>query len=177
MKRELVILGAGAHASVIIDMVEQVGKDVIVGLLDDRKTGRYEGYAILGTMACLPELIHLHTEYFIVAIGDNEIRQHLFQTALHWRLIPMTVIHPSASISPKAEIGVGTVIMPHVVVNAHARIGKNVILNTGCTVDHHCLVGDHAHIAPGANLAGNVNVHNGALVKIGSAIPPNTVMR
>ena len=176
MTRELVVIGAGSHASVVIDIIEQVGKDRIVGLLDDTKTGEYDGYKILGTTAILQELVHLHTEYFIVAIGDNETRRTLYQKALHWRLIPLTIIHPSAQISPKAIIGEGTVMMPNVVVNAHAEIGDNIILNTGCTVDHHCVVHNHAHLAPGVHLAGNVSVAQGALVGIGKSVRPNSMI-
>lgn len=172
MKRDIVVIGAGSHASVVIDLIEQSGRDRIVGLLDDTKTGFFDGHKIIGTTAILQELRHLHTEYFIVAVGNNKTRKDLYQKAIHWRLIPITVIHPSASISPKAIIGAGSVVMPHVVVNAHTEIGCNVILNTGCTVDHHNLIHDHVHLAPGVHLAGHVIVKADSLVPIGTAVPP-----
>ena len=176
MTTELVIIGAGSHASVIVDMLEQQDMVALVGFLDDYKQDDHDGYGIMGTTECLPELIHLHVSHFIVAVGHNTVRRHLFEQAVKAGLIPYTLIHPSAQISPKARIGEGTVIMANVAVNAYAFIGDNVILNTGCTVDHHCVVGDHAHICPGCHLAGNVWVKDGAVVGIGSAVKPNGIV-
>ena len=177
MKRKVVVIGAGSHAAVVIDLIEQIGRDTIIGIVDDSPIAEtYEGYGLLGDHTVLPELKHLHVEYFIVAIGDNTVRQALFEEAVRCGLIPMTIIHPSAQISPKATIGGGTGIMANVAVNAYVHVGENVILNTGCTVDHHCVIGDHAHVAPGVHLAGAVWVKNGVLVGIGRAIPPNRVV-
>ena len=177
MTRELVILGAGSHASVIIDMIELTGGYTIVGLLDDYKDDQeHDGYGIMGTHDCLPELKHLHIEYFVCAVGENHTRKLLFESAIKHGLIPATIIHPSAQISPKAKIGDGTVIMANAVVNAYAFVGDNCIINTAATVDHHCVVSDHSHICPGVHLAGNVWVKSGAVVGIGTHVKPNGIV-
>ena len=177
--REIVILGAGSHASVIIDIIELIGSDAIVGLLDDAKypiVEEHDGYQIMGRHDCLSELSHLHIQYFMVAIGDNAIRQSLFERAILAGLRPMTVIHPSAQVSPKAKIGDGTVLMAQAVINAYAFVGDNCIINTAATVDHHCVVSDHCHLAPGVHLAGNVWVKSSALVRVGQSVGPNSIV-
>lgn len=176
MTPELVIIGAGSHASVLVDMIEQRDDVLLVGFVDDYKEDDHDGYGIMGKTECLSELVHLHIFYFLVAIGNNRVRRHLYEQAVKAGLVPYTLIHPSAQISPKARIGDGTVIMANVAVNAYAFVGDNAILNTGCTVDHHCVVGDHAHIAPGVHLAGNVWVKDTALAGIGSAVKPNGIV-
>ena len=43
-----------------------------------------------------------------------------------------TLVHPSAVVSPTAEIGAGCVIFPLVVVGARSALGEGTVLNRGC---------------------------------------------
>lgn len=95
---------------------------------------------------------------FILAIGDNNIRQKIADIIDSKSKKCETIIHQSASISRSVQIGSGTFIARNVAINAFAIIGKNVILNTACVIDHECHIADTVHIAPGAVLAGNVKV-------------------
>jgi FlaA1/EpsC-like NDP-sugar epimerase len=76
-KAKLIVFGAGGHAKVVIDIIEQQGEYEIAGLLDDdpRHKGKYFfGYAVLGTRAELPGLISTQLRHAIVTIGDNASR-------------------------------------------------------------------------------------------------------
>lgn len=62
--------------------------------------------------------------------------------------VEMPVIHPSAVVSPHAEIGAGAFIGPYSVVGDEARIGENVRLESHCVVDGRTSIGDGTHVFP-----------------------------
>ena len=172
-KEKLLIFGAGGHAKVVIDVIEQQGRYEIAGLLDDdaqSKGSRFFGYAVLGTRANLAALHSDELRLAIVAIGDNAQRAAvadlLAQQGWHFA----TAIHPNASIGRGAQIGPGSVIMAGSVVNADAHLGFHTILNTGATVDHDCRIERGAHIAPGCHLCGGVRVGQNSLLGAGTTV-------
>jgi sugar O-acyltransferase (sialic acid O-acetyltransferase NeuD family) len=95
---------------------------------------------------------------YIIGIGDNDLREKIYNLLIQKDKKTITLINPSSSISNHSEIGNGVFINRNVSINAFASIGNNVILNTGCIIEHECNIADHVHIAPGAVLAGNVIV-------------------
>ena len=174
-KEKLVVFGAGGHAKVVIDIIEQQGNYEIAGLLDDdpRHQGkRFFGYPVLGTRADLPALFSAQLRHAIVTIGDNASRAavaaHLDQHG--WRLA--SAVHPRATIGRGVNIGPGSIVMAGCVVNADATLGSQVIVNTGATVDHDCRIEDAVHIAPGCHLCGGVSVGQGSLLGAGSTVTP-----
>ena len=174
-KEKLVVFGAGGHAKVVIDIIEQQGTYEVAGLLDDdpkHKDKRFFGYPVLGTRAQLPALLSAQLRHAIVTIGDNASRTavaaHLDQ--LGWRFA--SAVHPRASIGRGVEIGPGSVVMAGCVVNADTHLGRQVIVNTGATVDHDCRVEDAVHIAPGCHVCGGVSVGEGSLLGAGSTVTP-----
>jgi sugar O-acyltransferase (sialic acid O-acetyltransferase NeuD family) len=174
-KKKLVVFGAGGHAKVVIDIIEQQGDYEIAGLLDDdlkHRGRRFFGYPVLGTRAQLPALISEQLRHAIVTIGDNASRAavaaHLHQ--LGWRFA--SAVHPRASIGRGVEIGAGSVVMAGCAVNADAHLGRQVIVNTGATVDHDCRIEDAVHIAPGCHVCGGVSVGEGSLLGAGSTVTP-----
>ena len=109
---------------------------------------------------------------FVVAIGDNRIRERCFQQGIEQGLKAATLIHPSAIVSGSVRVGGGTVVMPRVVINADTIIGDNCILNTGAIVEHDCRIGNHVHLAPGVTLGGNVTVEAHSFLGIGTIVLP-----
>ena len=174
-KEKLVVFGAGGHAKVVIDIIEQQGNYEITGLLDDdlkHRGRRFFGYPVLGTRADLPALLSAQLRHAIVAIGDNADRAAVAAQLdqLGWRFA--NAVHPRASIGRGVNIGPGSVVMAGCVVNADAYLGAQVIVNTGATVDHDCRIEDNVHIAPGCHLCGNVGVGQGSLLGAGSTVTP-----
>lgn len=175
VKEKLVVFGAGGHAKVVIDIIEQQGNYEIAGLLDDdpRHQGvRFFGYPVLGTRSYLPALLSAQLRHAIVTIGDNASRAavaaHLEQHG--WRFA--SAVHPRASIGRGVKIGPGSVVMAGCVVNADTSLGSHVIVNTGATVDHDCRIESAVHIAPGCHLCGGVGVGEGSLLGAGSNVTP-----
>jgi sugar O-acyltransferase (sialic acid O-acetyltransferase NeuD family) len=99
-----------------------------------------------------------HGYGFILGIGDNKTREKIATGILGRKELLTTVIHPSASIALKTEIGRGVFVARNVSVSPLAAVGDFSILNTGSIIEHENKIGRAVHIAPGAVLAGNVEV-------------------
>jgi sugar O-acyltransferase (sialic acid O-acetyltransferase NeuD family) len=163
------LIGAGGHGKVVLEALSLSGCEVKVLDADSSLTGKEILGHVIGreekVLASLEEPAH-----FFVGVGDGSSRRRVVERweARGHRLV--RVIHPTAVVSPSAEIGLGVVVMAGAVIQAGAAIGKGAIVNTGATVDHDCRIGAFSHIAPGAHLAGNVEVGEAAWVGIGTAV-------
>jgi sugar O-acyltransferase (sialic acid O-acetyltransferase NeuD family) len=168
--KQLVIIGAGGHGSVIADIARLNGYEFIL-FLDDVCTERADGYPVVGKISDLTR--YTADADFFIAIGGNATRRRLTDRLTESRARIATLIHPAAVIGEHVAVGAGTVIMAGAVVNPGAVIGDGVILNTCSSVDHDCRVGDFVHIAVGAHLCGTVTVGDGAFICAGSTVINN----
>jgi UDP-3-O-[3-hydroxymyristoyl] glucosamine N-acyltransferase len=87
--------------------------------------------------------------YFVVAIGNNRARLDIHNTCKELGLVALNVIHPSAVISPSANIGYGVQILEMAVVSCKA------IVDEACIVNVHSLVGHHSKMYPGSSISAN----------------------
>lgn len=168
-----ILVGAGGHARVILDILLKEKKKVL-GFIDDNKVGTYEDFPIVGTTADTETILGENSSLkFIICVGDNQIRERIANTLNNYNVEYGNAIHPSAEIGSGVKLGFGTVVMANVVVNHSAHVGNHAIVNTAATVDHDCEIGDFVHISPGAHLAGSVMIRKGCHIGIGSSIIQN----
>lgn len=170
---EVVVIGAGGHGRVVLDILLSSGQHRVVGILDADPgligTQLY-GIEVLGPVNLLSKLRQQRVRGAVVAIGDNRVRRKYRAEIDAAGLDAINAIHPSSVISPRAILGRNVVVCAGAVVCTDATIGDSVIINTGACVDHECLVGEGAHIAPGAVLAGRVQIGPDAFIGLGSKI-------
>lgn len=168
----IIILGNGGHSKVIQDMIYSLKDYKIIAILDDKyKYIEEEKGIVYGPLLYLSKIITTETRV-VVAIGDNTIRKLLTQKLLVRADQYLSIIHPSAIISPTATIGNGTVVMPGVYINAGSTIGNHCIINTGSIVEHDSNIGSFSHISPNATLTGNVSIGEGVHVGASATIIP-----
>lgn len=166
----IVVIGGGGHAKVIISIIKKMSDFRIIGYTDPDNRGNILDVEYLGSDDLLQQVIRDHSPAVaVIGVGmlknsDARKRKKLFDLAnsIGFKLSP--VISPDAIINEDVIIGDGTVAMDGVVVNSGAVIGSGVILNTKCSVDHDCKIGSFTHIAPGATLSGGVIVGENVLV-------------
>lgn len=176
MSVDLIVLGGGGHAAVVIDALLASDSAYALGLTDsDRRLmgGNVLGVPVLGTDEDLPALIEAGARYFTVGLGgmrDTQPRRRLFERGVALGLIPVTVIHPSAIVSAHASIRPGCQVLAGAIVNPRAVVGENTIVNTGAIVEHDCRIGSHAHVSVGAKLAGRVAIGEAAHIGIGAVV-------
>ena len=169
-------LGAGGHAKVVIEALQACGNYELVGLLDpteDLHGQEILGVPVLGDDSLLTTMVDRGIECFFVGLGstgDVSSRRRLFELGIRSGLRPVSVIHPLATVSPSACIGDGNTIMVGAIVNAGVVTGRNVLINTGAIVEHDCNLDDDVHVATGACLAGGVHAEAGSHIGIGAVV-------
>jgi sugar O-acyltransferase (sialic acid O-acetyltransferase NeuD family) len=168
------VIGAGGHAKVVLDILRSVTPPVECALLDS-DTSRWGtdmmGVPILGGDDLVSELAQQGVRRFTVAMAGNiRLRARIFDRVRELGLEPYDVIHPAAVRSAWATLGSGIQMFAGSIVNPGALIGVNVILNTGIIVEHDCRLGDHVHIAVGARLCGGVQIGSQAFIGAGSVV-------
>ncbi len=166
-----VIVGAGGHGRVVLDILMRGPTYQPIGFLDSNpalRGRRVDGVPVLGQM--LPQLRTLGVAGAVVAIGDNGVRRAFADEIQAMGFDLINAIHPSANLATNVRLGRNVVVAAGALVCAHCQIGDSVILNTGCIVDHESMIGTAVHICPGARLAGRVMVEAGAFVGIGATI-------
>lgn len=167
----LLIIGAGGHGKVVADAALDTGRwDEIVFLDDAWPDKQVNGrWAVQGKVEQMLEWKGRCVQA-VVALGNNQLRMQLQSRLILAGFEMATVVHPSASISRYARLGVGCVVFANAVVNVDAEVGDAAIINTAATVDHDCHLGNGVHIAPGANLGGGVTVGDYSWIGIGAAV-------
>ena len=172
----LLILGAGGHGKVVAETALASGVVSSVSFLDDRCTSLNAWLPVLGWPVIGPLGLSLQAETAaqfdaaVVAIGHAATRLHWIQQLQNAGYHLPVLVHPTAWVSPSAQLGPASVVSAHAAVQAEASIGTGAILNTGCSVDHDAQLADGVHICPGARLAGEVNVGARSWIGIGASV-------
>ena len=113
---EIYLYGCGGHAKVILDIFYQQGRSV-KALVDDNPPStinQIHGVPIYQTSEVLPT-ISTKTSKWIIAIGNNHIRQKIALKLENRGYSFTSAIHPSARIALGVEILPGTVVMANTV--------------------------------------------------------------
>lgn len=172
----VVIIGAGGHGRVVLDIVRATGRYTPAGFIDAdaaRAGSTFAGLPVFGPIHLLPRLLkQQNVTHAIVAIGDNRARARYAELVRANGMELASAIHPSAVVSPNAVLGRNICVCPNAVIQTDARIGDSAIINTAAVVEHECVLGEAVHVAPGALLAGRVEVGDGAFLGLGARVIP-----
>lgn len=162
MPSDVIVLGTGGHARVVIDALRRAGHAVAGVCAPDLVKGQ-TGPLGAPTLGNDDALAHFERATHLLAngigsTGAPELRQRVFETktAQGWSFV--VLVHPAATIGADCTLGEGAQIMAGAILQCCVRIGRNTIINTSASIDHNCTIGEHVHIAPGAVLSGNVTI-------------------
>jgi UDP-perosamine 4-acetyltransferase len=169
---DVVIVGAGGHGRVVLEILRAVGRDRVVGFLDADESligSSVSGVPVLGHPQNLLK-VRGKAKGAIVAVGDNRARLSYARLLRDGGLELVSAVHPSAVVMGGARMGENVVVCPQAVVGTEARLESSVIINSSAVVEHECEVGEAVHVGPGALLAGRVRVDAGAFVGLGAKV-------
>jgi UDP-N-acetylbacillosamine N-acetyltransferase len=161
--KSIAIYGAGGHSKVVADIARKNGYHEII-YIDDKNTAFINFETFQKEYNNIP---------LVLGIGDNKIRENLYNKCKSSNINIETLIHPTSTLSNNVTIGEGTVIMANVVINADSYIGKGCILNTSCVIEHDNIINDFVHISPKVACAGKVQIGQSTHIGIGSSIIQN----
>lgn len=166
-KLTVILVGYSGHAYVVGDSALERGW-LLEGYLE--QASKDNGPFGLNHLGYERDILDFHGKQLLLGIGDNALRQRVFEHIdLKGGQFPV-LVDLDASVSKFAKIGNGTFVARGAHVNALSTIGKGCILNTGSSIDHECVLGDFVHVAPNAVLCGNVEVGRGSFIGANSVI-------
>ncbi|MGL4611619.1 MAG: acetyltransferase [Trueperaceae bacterium] len=175
--KPVLLLGAGGHASVLLDALQQSGAD-IAGITDPNE--KLWGQQVMGVdvLGGDEKILDIHPERILLvnALGstkDTRVRRNLFEQWKQKGYSFASVIHPKAIVAQGVQLGEGVQLLAGAIVNPRVSLAPNVLVNTGAILEHHCKVGSHTHVAPGVRVAGNVTIGQGTHLGIGCVILHN----
>jgi sugar O-acyltransferase (sialic acid O-acetyltransferase NeuD family) len=168
----LLLVGAGGHARAIVETLAAAKNPVDV-YVDPQPSDWLRARHLRSD----DDTDALSKERFVVGFGgmspDQLSRRHaVFRRYRERGWTPRTVIHSSAIISERAEIGDGCIILALAVVQPAARLAEAVIVNTGAMVEHDSSVGAGSHIAPGAIVLGGCTIGEACMIGAGAIVLP-----
>ena len=172
-KPRTVVVGAGGHAKVVLDILLDRGDVELVGCVAaDAGADSVLGVPILGSDDMLSGVFASGVRHAFIAIGENKVRAKLQRHVESIGFSVVNAISRHAVLSSRVRLGTGIVIMPGAVVNVDTEVGNGAIINTSAHIDHDGNIGAFAHIGPGCALAGNVTIGEGAFLGAGTTVIP-----
>jgi acetyltransferase EpsM len=168
--KKIILLGAGGHAAELRDYIRYTNIHQprptmeVVGFIDD-DPGTHAHYGFKEPyLGPIKEHQVVDGVYYLMAIANLSYRQPIIERFLAEGAKFTGLIHPTALISPSAEIGEGTVISHNASVGPKVKIGRFNMLNSRCTIGHDTVMGDYNFISPQVALSGNTKLGNGNLI-------------
>ena len=202
MKKKLIIVGAGGFGREMLawaaDVVESGTDWYPAGFLDDNADALDSFDVDLPILGAADSYKPAADEVFVCAVGDPRIRLEIARSLQSRGAEFAKLIHPSAVIGDRVQLGIGFVACPQVCVtcdvtlgdfvalNVNVSIGHDAVLGDGCTLSGHCdvtggvqlgkgvFMGTHSCIHPGIEVGDYARVGAGSVVM--RAVPPNTTV-
>ncbi|WP_072445962.1 phosphotransferase [Blautia sp. Marseille-P3201T] len=162
--KSLLILGAGGFGQMIQETARLLGYAKVVFLDDAAKCDNVVG------KCCDYQALLGEYDTAVAALGDNGMRLYWTEKLMEAGYKVPAIIHPSAVVSPSAQIGSGSFIMQRAVVNTHTVIEHGVLVNSGAVVDHDSHVAKGAHIGLGSVVKANCNIDVKRKVEAGEVV-------
>lgn len=170
LSKPVLVLGAGGHAAVLVDMLRQLNH-TIIGLVAKDKPADKPVFAGIPYYAADDDVLAFNKGDVLLANGIGSLpggntRTKVHQQFKHAGYQFITLVSPYAIVSNYSRLAEGVQVMPGAIINTNSVIGEGTIINSGAIVEHDCDIGPHNHIAPGVTLSGDVST--GDYVHIGT---------
>ena len=171
---EIVVVGGGGHAKVVISILRKLDRHRILGYTDQTDNGVLAGVPYLGSDHELAALAGGPKELDVVVavgqVGLGELRYELWRRVRSPLLSFPLVVSPDAILNEAVSGGEGAVVMDGAVIGSGATIGRGAIVNTHSTIEHDVVLDDWVHVAPGATICGDVTVGRFSLIGAGATV-------
>jgi sugar O-acyltransferase (sialic acid O-acetyltransferase NeuD family) len=176
MKR-IILLGAGGYAKQIAWIIRRIGKDRVVGMLDETTDNRksYGGVPIRNSIELILKTIGNDNVELVCGVGDIELRER-WVNKYSSKYSFASVIDPTSLISPDSKVGRNVVILGHTVCSCDCEISDHVNVNWLCLVSHDVKIGAFTDISSGVMLTGGVTVGQRCNLGTNSVVLPGKMI-
>ena len=160
MNKPVVVIGAGGHAAVVLDILRQLECEILAIIAKD-KPAEKAVFANIPWFDSDSVIETFNKDDVLLVNGIGSLPGNALRTKIHQQYKNLgyqfkTVVSPKAIVSDYATLADGVQVMPGCVVNVNAYVDEGTIINTGAIIEHDCHIGKYNHIAPGAVLSGGV---------------------
>jgi sugar O-acyltransferase (sialic acid O-acetyltransferase NeuD family) len=170
MNDEVLLIGSGGHASVLIEMltVQNINVFAYVSPFPAANQKLFSGIKRYDSDQAVIERFNCKDIKLVNGIGsmpNTSLRASIYDHYVNLGFKFSTVVSQRFIVSNSAQLADGVQVMHGAIIQAGASVGYNTIVNTGAIIEHDCSIGNDNHLAPGTTLSGNVtssrNVHFG----------------
>jgi sugar O-acyltransferase (sialic acid O-acetyltransferase NeuD family) len=179
-KPRLLLFGGNSFADTTEELARICGYEVIARIddYDPRPPS-------VVTLEAASQMYAPATHLIALAIGYKNLRARLaaYERLKHLGYSAVTLIHPTAYVSPTASIGSGSLIMAQSCIDCRSSIGDVCVLWPKACVNHDTMVERNTFISPNVTLCGNVYVGESSFIGAasvvvdGASLAPNTFLK
>jgi acetyltransferase EpsM len=168
--RPLLVLGTRHFAPEVFDLVSEMPEFRVDGFVENLERERTDS-----TLEGLP----VHWIDDVGAFSETHLAVCALGTTARGRFVAQaeaaglrfaTIVHPTARVSSRAQLGEGTIVSAGAIVATQTRIAAHVIVNRGALIGHHAEIGECVTIGPGANIAGLCRIGARTYVGAGAVV-------
>lgn len=169
----LIMIGAGGHARVLEEALNEVGFELSGFVAPSAKGSRLsEGVEWLGDDNVL--LTEGPGEVLLIngigSAGNTAARKGVFESYKNAGFDFLQIVAETANVSDSAVLVEGVQVLAGAIVNTDAEVSDNTIINTGAIVEHHSRIGASCHVATGATICGDVTVGDSTHIGAGATV-------
>lgn len=160
---------AGDQGRVVVDILRASESGGDLAFVDDDETRHGEtidGVPVVGGLSA----VEASESDWIVAYGGQGRRLELAERVAAAGGAFFSAVHPSAAVSPTADVETGVMLNAHSYVGPGATLGEHALVDSCVNVSHDVTVGRGATVTPNATLAGDVELGADAYVGPGATI-------
>jgi sugar O-acyltransferase (sialic acid O-acetyltransferase NeuD family) len=170
--RRVLIVGAGGFGREVLQWARIAWPDRVSGFLSEN-ADLLSGHDVPVPVIADPAAFEPDAgDAFVLAIGIPGVRRRVAEDLLARGAEFLTLVHPTAIVTPTATIGSGSVICPHAIVSDSARLGRFGLVNYHASLAHDAAAGDFAVLSPYAALAGGARIAADVFLGIHASVGP-----
>ena len=167
MEINLFIYGNGGLGKEVYDIAKRMNKYDNIYFINDFEN---DNVTVFDFDFVINNIVQKKNCVFALANGEIESRQILFKKLKDNNCNLITLIDPSAVVSPFAKIGVGSIICPFVMIGPNVEIESCCLINVNSVIGHDIKIGMNTIVSASVNIGGNTNLGSNIYVGMGAII-------
>lgn len=178
-QRRILIVGAGGFGREVVNWARDAwpGHESLIGGFLSADAGVLNGHDCGLRILSDPEGYEPQPgDALLLAIGIPETRRRVAEALLARGAEFLTLVHPTAIVSPTAEIGTGSIVCPGAIVSDAATLGRCVLVNYHASLAHDSSADDYAVLSPYATLAGSAAIGEDVFLGLHASVGPGVTV-
>jgi sugar O-acyltransferase (sialic acid O-acetyltransferase NeuD family) len=176
---DLLIVGTGGSSREVAEAVEDINRVSetwnLLGFLDDNSSLEgllVHGYPVIGATRSIQRFPKAYVFIGVANDRNRFIRKQIAERLKIEKQRFPTLIHPTACVSKRAELGCGTVILQFSFISGNVLVGDHVIISQSAVISHDVTIGSYVSMSTCLSVAGGVKIGDGVYIGSGARIYP-----